>query len=58
MHGPARCGHTEYDKGHCSQPGCPNDLRACTECNQASVRQKAREDVRQMWQAAFGCDPS
>jgi hypothetical protein len=22
-----------------------------------TVHQRAREDVRQMWQAAFGCDP-
>jgi hypothetical protein len=29
----ARCGHGEYDKGHCARPGCPNDWAACTECH-------------------------
>lgn len=26
------CGHTEYDRGHCGQPGCDNDYFACADC--------------------------
>jgi len=58
MHGPARCGHTEYDQGHCSQPGCPNDIRACRACNEVSIFRQAREVARDLWRAASGSDPS
>ncbi len=26
------CGHTEYDRGHCGMPGCPNDYFTCPHC--------------------------
>lgn len=53
----ARCGHFEYDKGHCGQFDCPNFIQACPECRTPTVREQAREAVRGMWNAAFGCDP-
>ena len=58
MRSNARCGHTEYDKGHCAEPGCPNDFRACQDCQPKTVHAQAREAARDMWRAAFGSDPS
>jgi len=30
---PAQCGHPAHgDKGHCADPGCPNDYRKCPDC--------------------------
>lgn len=36
MRGNARCGHTEYDKGHCHQPGCENSIELCQNCQPSS----------------------
>ena len=33
------CGHTEYDHGHCAQPGCANDYRLCEQCNPQAFRE-------------------
>ena len=32
MRGNAICGHTEWDRGHCHEPGCPNHIDLCKQC--------------------------
>jgi len=50
-----RCGHAGSDRGHCAVPGCPNNLAACQECNQAHTWPTAPDrPVDLMWDELWG----
>lgn len=57
----ARCGHFEYDKGHCGDASCPNFIQACTECRDQTGREAARPSpvkvADDLFDAAFGWRP-